>query len=192
MRWRVSGASASAGYGPSPGPQPSTPRKCAAAAAVRPPRPDANPQRPSQEARPQVRSPRHAHPRPRSRPASSWRPTCPSVLVPSVIVPSQAHLTHVGALSSRATRARIRAVIRHHRRRLRPAVPVFPSPFGIPALACCVILRPLRTSALLTVGLPGHTGLDLNGVATFRRRKTRSGWASPLSRGGGVLPAGRA
>src|SRR6266536_1089559 len=69
---------------------------------------------------------------------------------------------------------------------------VFPSPFGVPALACCVILFPLRTSALLTVGLPALLHLDLNGVATFRRCETRPGWASPLSRGGGVLPTGRA
>jgi hypothetical protein len=63
---------------------------------------------------------------------------------------------------------------------------------AVPALACCVIPSPLRPSALLTVGLPGHLGPDLNGIATFRRYKTRSGWASPLSRGGGVLPTGRA
>ncbi len=34
--------------------------------------------------------------------------------------------------------------------------------------------------------------LDLNGVTTFRKCETRSGWASPLSRGGGALPADRA
>ena len=37
-----------------------------------------------------------------------------------------------------------------------------------------------------------HTRLDLNGIAAFRRYETRSGWASPLSRGGGVLPTSRA
>ena len=37
-----------------------------------------------------------------------------------IIESSQAHPTHVGALSSRTTRVRIRAVIQHHRRR--PAV----------------------------------------------------------------------
>jgi hypothetical protein len=71
-------------------------------------------------------------------------------------------------------------------------VSVFPLPFGVPAFACCVILFPLRTSALLTVDLPIHIGSDLNGVSTFRRYETRSGWASPLSRGGGVHPTGRA
>jgi hypothetical protein len=70
-------------------------------------------------------------------------------------------------------------------------VPVFPVPFDVPALACCVILPPLRTSALLTVGLPEHIPLDLNGITAFRRYETRSGWASPLSRGGGVLPTSR-
>ena len=69
---------------------------------------------------------------------------------------------------------------------------VFPSSFDVPAFASCVILSPLRDSAFLTVGLPGHLCLDLNGIATFRRCETRSGWASPLSRGGGVLPTGRA
>jgi hypothetical protein len=71
-------------------------------------------------------------------------------------------------------------------------VSVFPAPFGVPALACCVIPSPLRTSALLTVGPPSQLGLDLNGITAFRRYETRSGWASPLSRGGGVLPTGRA
>jgi hypothetical protein len=74
----------------------------------------------------------------------------------SIIESSQAHLTHVSALSSRTTRVRIRAVIRRHRRRLRSVASLFPSPFGVPALACCVILSPLRTSALLTVGLPSQ------------------------------------
>ena len=37
----------------------------------------------------------------------------------------------------------------------------FPVPFGVPALASCVIPSPLRPSALLTVGLPGHLGPDL-------------------------------
>jgi hypothetical protein len=62
-------------------------------------------------------------------------------------------------------------------------VSVFPVPFGVPALACYVIPSPLRTSALLTVGLPEHTRLDLNGITAFRRYETRSGWASPISRG---------
>jgi hypothetical protein len=48
-------------------------------------------------------------------------------------------------------------------------VSAFPVPFGVPALACRVILPPLRTQALLTVGLPGHIPLDLNGITTFRR-----------------------
>jgi hypothetical protein len=87
---------------------------------------------------------------------------------------------------------RIRAVIRHHHTEAAVTGVGFPVPFGAPALACCVIPSPLRPSALLTVGLPGHLGPDLNGIATFRRYKTRSGWASPLSRGGGVLPTDRA
>ncbi len=54
---------------------------------------------------------------------------------------SQAHLTHVSSLSGRAT-ARIRPVIRDHRRRGRPASR-FPAAFRLPAFASWVILRPL-------------------------------------------------
>jgi hypothetical protein len=57
---------------------PSTPRRCAAAAAVRPPQPDANPQRPSQRARPQVRSPRRVRPRPSPRLPQSFVAQAPS------------------------------------------------------------------------------------------------------------------
>jgi len=43
-------------------------------------------------------------------------------------------------------------------------VPVFPVPFGVPALACCVIPSPLRTSALLTVGLPSPSAWTSTGL----------------------------
>jgi len=110
----------------------------------------------------------------------------------SIIESSRAHPTHVSALSSRTTRGSYPGGYptpphggRGHRCRSSRCLS------DIPALACCVILPPLRTSALLTVGLPGHIPLDLNGITAFRRYETRSGWASPLSRGGGVLPTSR-
>jgi hypothetical protein len=71
-------------------------------------------------------------------------------------------------------------------------VSVFPVPFGVPALACCVILSPLKDFSSPHGRPTKPIGLDLNGIATFRRYETRSGWASPLSRGGGVLPTSRA
>jgi hypothetical protein len=37
-------------------------------------------------------------------------------------------------------------------------------PFGIPAFACCVILFPLRNSALLTVGVPGSNAWTSTGL----------------------------
>jgi hypothetical protein len=110
-----------------------------------------------------------------------------------IIKSSQAHPTHVSALSSQTTTGSYPGgyPTPPHGGCGHP-VSVFPVPFGVPALACCVIPSPLRTSALLTVGPPSQLGLDLNGITAFRRYETRSGWASALSRGGGVLPTGRA
>lgn len=62
--------------------------------------------------------------------------------------------------------------------------PRFPAAFRPPAFASLVILRPLRNSAFLTVGLPEIP--DLNGVVTFRTSKLRSEWA-PLNPGTAVL-----
>ena len=89
---------------------------------------------------------------------------------------SQTHLVHVSPLSRRATRTRIRPVMRHDHLEERSSCAVFPSPFGAPAFASWTILFPLRNSAFLTVGLPAHR-LDRNGVATFHTHETRSGWA---------------
>ena len=139
------GASASADCGLSSSPLPVMPRRSAAADAVRPPRPAASPQRPSPGTRPRVRSPHHRLPRPRPLPIPLWRPTCPSVPVSSVIKSSQAHPTHVSALSGRAIKTRIRAVMRHRRREAAALEGVFPSPFGVPASASRVILFPLRS-----------------------------------------------
>jgi len=65
--------------------------------------------------------------------------------MPPVIKSSQAHLTRVSALSGRAAKTRIRAVMRHHRREAAVSGAGFPLPFGIPALASRVILFPLRS-----------------------------------------------
>ena len=145
VRWRESGASASANCGPSSGPLPVMRRRYAAEDAVRPPRPAASPQRPSPGFRPRVRSPPHRCPRPRPSLAPSWCPTCPSVPVPSIIRSSQAHPTRVSALSGRAVKTRIRAVMRHHRREATVSGAGFPLPFNVPALASRVILFPLRS-----------------------------------------------
>ena len=70
--------------------------------------------------------------------------TMSGVLVSSVIKSSQAHPTHVSALSGRAIKTRIRAVMRHRRREAAATDAVFPSPFDVPAFASRVILFPLR------------------------------------------------
>jgi hypothetical protein len=59
-------------------------------------------------------------------------------------------------------------------RRERPCCPGFPLPFGAPALASWTVLRPPRSWASLTVGLPGLSP-DLDGVVTFRTAETRPG-----------------
>jgi hypothetical protein len=92
-------------------------------------------------------------PRPRSRPAPS--PVASNLPLGSGIArspPSTAHLTHVGALSGRATRTRIRRVIR---RWVRCHTAAFPWPFDLPAFASWVILLPMRGWVFLTVDLPG-------------------------------------
>jgi hypothetical protein len=110
-----------------------------------------------------------------------------------IIEYSQAHPTHVSALSSRTTTGSYPGGY--------PApphggcghpVPVFPVPFGHPGLS--FLRHPFPAEDFSSPhGRPTKPiGLDLNGIAAFRRYETRSGWASPLSRGGGVLPTGRA
>jgi hypothetical protein len=66
------------------------------------------------------------------------------------------------------------------------AVPGFPSPFGIPALASWTVLRPPGSWASLAVGLPGQSP-DPDGVFTFRTVEIRPGWVLSEPRGGGVL-----
>src|SRR4029453_2225231 len=91
-----------------------------------------------------------------------WHPTCPSVPTSPAVQPSKAHLTHVGALSGRATRTRIRRVIR---RWLRGHAAAFPWPFGLSAFASWVILLPVRNWGFLTVHLPeGSVLLGLRGL----------------------------
>jgi hypothetical protein len=63
----------------------------------------------------------------------------------------------------------------------------FPSPFGVPALACWVILLPPGMCAFLTVGLPGHLRCpDPDGVTTFRTHETRPGRVPSRPRDGGA------
>lgn len=46
---------------------------------------------------------------------------------------------------------------------------------------------PPRSSAPLTIGLPGLPGPDPDGVSTFRAPETRPGWAPPIPRGQAVF-----
>jgi hypothetical protein len=64
--------------------------------------------------------------------------------MPSIIRSLQAHPTRVSALSGRAIKTRIQAVMRYRRREAAAPDAVFPSPFGVPAFASRVILFPLR------------------------------------------------
>jgi hypothetical protein len=73
----------------------------------------------------------------------------------------------------------------------------FPAAFRPPAFASWVILRPLGSSAFLTVGPPAATCLpDPNGVVVLHMSKTQPGRALSLPRGrwcapGQRLPSGR-
>jgi len=92
---------------------------------------------------------------------------------------------HVSALSSPGTRPGIRPVI--HDGQLEGAGPALAVSRCLSAagVGFLVILFPLRSWALLTVGLPTSPqgGSDLDGVSVFRTHELRSGWAPPLPRG---------
>jgi hypothetical protein len=91
----------------------------------------------------------------------------------------------VSALPGRATKARIRPVIRGHQ----------PEGAGQPVAVSCrlsatgvrfsVIRFPPGSSALLTVGLPAthKTCPDPGGVTAFRTHEQRPGWVSSIPRG---------
>jgi hypothetical protein len=68
----------------------------------------------------------------------------------------------------------------------------FPVAFRLPAFASRVILRPLGTSAFLTVSPPTATNVasDPIGIATFRTCKMRPVWVPSRPRDGGAHPAG--
>jgi hypothetical protein len=165
------------------------PRRSAAAAAVRSPRPGPSPPGPSPGSRPLVRSPGPALTPPRHG-CRSWCPTCPSV-------PASQLLCSAGSPDPR-------------QRPFRPGQPPlsgrlcgttgggassrsrFPAAFRPPAFASRVFLRPLGDCAFLTVGLPARTSCRApSGLS-------RSAW-SRCGRGGcrldpgdgGSLPAGR-
>jgi hypothetical protein len=85
-------------------------------------------------------------------------------------------------------RAPIRPVIRRPRRSCRRYGIRFPVSFRPPALACWILLRPLRMWAFLTVGLPSKYRLDLIGVVAFRLSEIRPGWVSSEPRGRWCAP----
>lgn len=92
----------------------------------------------------------------------------------------------MGTLSGRATRTRIRRVIREW---VKVPTPAFLRPFGPPAFASWIFLLPPRTSTSLAVCLPSRS-LDPDEVSTFRTSKTRLGWAPPLPRNQRCPPSG--
>ena len=89
--------------------------------------------------------------------------------------PSPAHLTHVGALSGRGTRPRIRPVPSRQPLGGAARCLLVLSPFGAPALACWVILRPLGLCAFLTVGLPSQARTPSGLPRCPRARSDRDG-----------------
>jgi hypothetical protein len=96
---------------------------------------------------------------------------------------------HVSALSGRATRARIRPVIRHGRLEGRPSCPGFPLPFGCrrSLLGHPVPARELGLPHGRLTG-PPDGGPDLDGVSTIRTHKTRPGMAPSIAGDGGAHP----
>ena len=121
---------------------------------------------------------------------SSWRPTCPSVLVSTSSSSSQAHLT-----ASAPFRVRARCPVSgqlsrtagggasHH-----VSVSRCLSAAGI---RFSVIRFPPGDWAFLTVGLPDKSP-DPDGVTTFRTHELRPGWVPSYTPGTAVLiPAGR-
>ena len=118
---------------------------------------------------------------------SSWCPTCPSVLVSSAVVftgspdPRQHPFgSGHGPLSGQLYGGPRRSCRRYGIR--------FPVSFRPPALACWILLRPLRMGTFLTVGLPSKYRLDLIGVVAFRLSEIRPGWVSSEPRGRWCAP----
>ena len=176
------------------GPLPATPRRSVAAAAVRSPRLVAN--RSASQSRTSSSGPfttTQHEPAHRPYPSrSSWRPTCPSVPASSVTVASQAHLTHVSTLSGRASGPYPASYA--GRPLEEPAVMSrFPAAFRPPAFASWVILSP-AAGFRLPHGRPTecrHSPGPHRG-SHVPHEEIRPGWAPPIPRDGGVLPADQA
>ena len=161
-----SGASTSAGCGPSSGPQPATPRRSAAAAAVRPARRGRQSIGvPVERSRPRVRSPAA------SMAATSVAPAVGRGVQlalrfrrPRSSSPPQAHPTRVSTLSGPGNSPYPAGYAGTTGGGAGIIGPGFPPPFGRPAFASRVVLRPPRSSAFLTVGPPDRTfsRLDLD------------------------------
>jgi hypothetical protein len=96
----------------------------------------------------------------------------------SCIVSSPAHLTHVSALSG-PSNGSYPASYPGRSAEEPTRCPGFLLPFRPPAFASWVILRPLRSSAFLTVGLPDTEMPDPIGVVMLRMSKTRRGRTPP-------------
>lgn len=104
-----------------------------------------------------------------------------------VIASSQAHLTHVSALSSSGNHPYPASYTAPTSEGAGLPESGFLSPFDAPAFASWVIVRPLRIWAFLTVGLPAPRP-DRNGVVMLRMHKQRPGRTPALPRGQWCAP----
>jgi hypothetical protein len=102
---------------------------------------------------------------------------------------SPAHLTHVGALSGRGTRPRIRPV--PGRQPLGGAARVSPGPVAFRRAGIGLLGHPAPAGAVrLPHGRPTESASDPIGVATLPAREIRPGWVPSILRGCGAHTAG--
>jgi hypothetical protein len=164
---------------------PALPRRSAAAAAVRSPRPGPSPPGPIPGGRPPVRSPG-----PALTLSSQWcRSRCPTC--PSVPALQLAFLRRPTRPASAPFQAGTSVPIRPGYAGAADGGPAsgsrFPSAFRPPAFASRVILRPLGSCAFLTSGLLAVPAGPI-GVVTFRLAEMRPGWVPPEPRGRWCAP----
>jgi hypothetical protein len=112
-------------------------------------------------------------------------------LVPASLSPCSppAHPTHVGALSGRDTRSRIRPV--PQRPPPEGAAGMLPGPVAFRPTGIRLLGLPMPAGAVrLPCGRPTEPGSDPIGVATLPAREIRPGWVLSILRGCGAHTAG--